>query len=79
MINSLIIGVGGIIVMMIGWVVVQQFWGQTFAEYVSEEDVMAGRTKCSNCHCATVCENKKHKNQDAPDSDSVTIQEIETA
>jgi len=58
MFQSLIIAIGGIIFLMVTWLIVQSLWGKTFAEYLSDEDVMAGRTKCSNCGCATVCENK---------------------
>ena len=58
MLQSLIIGVGGVVVMMLGWLLVQNFWGKTFEEYLTDEDVMAGRTKCSNCGCSTICENK---------------------
>ena len=53
------IGIGGIVSMMIIWVVVQSFWGKTFAEHLTDEDVLAGRTKCGNCGCTTICENKK--------------------
>ena len=60
MLQSLIIGVGGIIIMMVGWVLVQRLWGQTFSEHLVDEDVMAGRTKCSNCGCTTVCENRRN-------------------
>jgi hypothetical protein len=58
MIQSLLIGIGGVIVLMLFWVVVQTFWGKAFSEYMSDEDAMAGRTKCSNCGCTTACENK---------------------
>ncbi len=60
MINSLLIGIGGIVSLMIIWMVVQSFWGKTFSEYISDDDVMAGRTKCSNCGCTTVCKNKEY-------------------
>ncbi len=61
MFESYIIGIGGIIFLMVAWIVVQTLWGKVFPEHVVDEDVMAGRTKCSNCGCTTVCENK---NQD---------------
>ena len=61
MIQSLMIGVGGIIFLMIGWIVVQTFWGKTFPDQVVDEDAMGGRTKCSNCGCTTACENKNQE------------------
>ena len=59
MLQSFIIGIGGIIIMMVLWVLVQSLWRKTFAEYLTDEDVLADRTKCSNCGCATACENKR--------------------
>ncbi len=59
MIESLIIGIGGIVLLMIGWIVVQAFWRKTFSDHLSDEDVLAGRTSCSNCGCTTVCEKKQ--------------------
>jgi hypothetical protein len=58
MLQSIIIGIGGIVFLMVIWIAVQLWWGKTFADYVTDDDVMAGRTKCSNCGCTTVCENK---------------------
>lgn len=45
--------------MMTIWVIVQMLWRKTFAEYLSDEDVLADRRSCSNCGCTTVCENKR--------------------
>ena len=59
MLHSLLIGIGGVIALMLLWTLVQTLWGKTFSDYMSDEDVMAGRTKCSNCGCTTACENKK--------------------
>ncbi len=58
MINSLLIGIGGIIGLMALWVIVQRFWGNTFSDYMSDEDVLAGRSSCGNCGCTTACKNK---------------------
>ncbi len=55
MIDSLLIAIGGIVGLMVLWMIVQKLWGQTFAEYMGDEDAMAGRTKCGNCGCTTVC------------------------
>lgn len=60
MFYSLIIAIGGIIGLMLLWVLIQALWGKTFSEYVSpDDDVMSGRTKCSNCGCTTACEKKE--------------------
>jgi hypothetical protein len=61
MIQSFLIGIGGLIALMFLWVFVQTLWGKTFSDYVSDEDVMAGRTSCSNCGCSTACENKRRE------------------
>ncbi|MCR9286218.1 MAG: hypothetical protein NXI23_02390 [Bacteroidetes bacterium] len=58
MIKSLIMGIGGVVSLMIIWIVVQSQWRRIFSENLSEEDVLAGRTSCSNCGCTTVCKNK---------------------
>ncbi|MFT5165299.1 MAG: hypothetical protein ACI8P3_000523 [Saprospiraceae bacterium] len=55
MFESLIIGIGGIVSLMIIWITIQSFWRKIFAEYISEDDVMAGRTSCGNCGCSTIC------------------------
>jgi hypothetical protein len=59
MIESLIIGIGGIISLMVIWIVVQSFWRKTFSDHLTDDDVLAGRTSCSNCGCTTVCEKKR--------------------
>jgi hypothetical protein len=58
MIKSLLIGIGGILALMVIWVVVQSIWGKIFSEYMTDEDVLAGRTSCGNCGCTTACKNK---------------------
>ncbi len=59
MIGSLMIGVGGMILLMAIWVIVQSRWKRSFADYISDEDVLAGRGGCGNCGCTTACENKR--------------------
>ena len=59
MITSLLIGIGGIVGLMIAWVVVQALWRRIFADYLTDEDVLADRRSCGNCGCATVCTRKK--------------------
>jgi hypothetical protein len=56
MIESLLIGIGGIVGLMVLWVVVQGWWRKTFREHVVDDDVLAGRTKCGNCGCTTICQ-----------------------
>ena len=58
MIESLIIGIGGIVSLMIIWIVIQSWWGKIFSDNLSDDDVLAGRTSCSNCGCTAVCEKK---------------------
>ncbi len=59
MFESLLIGVGGIVSLMIVWVIVQSLWRKIFADQISDDDVLAGRTSCSNCGCTTVCKNEQ--------------------
>ena len=59
MIGSLIIGIVGIVSLLIIWIVVQSWWGKTFADQLSDDDVLAGRTSCSNCGCTAICEIKR--------------------
>ena len=59
MIKSLAICIGGIVGLMLVWVTIQSLWRKMFAEYLSDDDVLAGRTSCSNCGCTAVCERKK--------------------
>jgi hypothetical protein len=61
MIQSLIIGIGGVVSLMILWMIIQFWWGKTFSDNISDEDVLAGRTSCSNCGCTTVCEKRVEK------------------
>ena len=56
--STYLIGIGGIVGLMVGWVLIQSWWRNTFSEHIVEEDVLAGRTKCSNCGCTTVCQNR---------------------
>jgi hypothetical protein len=55
--ESYSIAILGILALMSIWILIQMLWKKTFAEYVSDEDAMADRTKCSNCNCTTACEN----------------------
>jgi len=56
--ETYIIGICGVVFLMVGWITIQAWWGKTFPDHVIDDDPMAGRTKCSNCGCTTVCENK---------------------
>ena len=58
MLHSLLIAIGGIVGLMFVWLLVQNLWKKTFADYVSEEDALADRSKCGNCNCSTACSNK---------------------
>ncbi len=59
MLTSLLIGITGMIFLATAWLLIQSWWGKTFAEHLSDEDVLAGRTKCANCGCTTICKNTK--------------------
>lgn len=58
MLNSILIGLGGIVFLTVMWGLVQFWWKDTFAEYLSDEDVLADRRSCGNCGCTTACERK---------------------
>ena len=53
------IGIAGMITLMVFWVVIQRNWGKMFSDQLSDEDVLAGRSDCTNCGCTTSCKNKK--------------------
>ena len=59
MINSLLIGIGGMVGLMVVWYIVQRLWGDSFSDYISDDDVLAARGGCGNCGCGTACEKKK--------------------
>ncbi len=62
MLQSLIIGIGLTVGLVLLWTVVQALWKNVFREEYVEEDVLAGRRSCSNCGCTTFCERKKENN-----------------
>ena len=63
MIESYIIGIGVIVTLMVMWMAVQSFWRKTFSDHLSDEDVLADRTSCSNCGCTNVCKKESVKFQ----------------
>ncbi len=58
MLTSFLTAIGAMVGLMLAWVGVQALWRKTFADYVSDEDVLAERRDCGNCGCITVCERK---------------------
>ena len=56
MIQSLLIAMGGIVGLMLAWLLVQHLWRQQFADYLTEEDVLAERRSCGNCGCTQACD-----------------------
>jgi len=58
MIGSYIIGIFGVVILMLIWVLVQSGWRKVFSDHLEDEDVMAGRTDCGNCGCTSSCKNK---------------------
>ena len=61
MIESYIIAIIGIVTLMVAWIGVQTLWRKIFSDHVSDEDAMAERTKCTNCGCTKVCQNKANQ------------------
>lgn len=59
MIQSLLIGMGSVVGLMLAWLLVQNLWRQQFADYLTEEDVLAERRSCGNCGCTQVCDRKR--------------------
>ena len=53
------IGIGGIVALMLLWALVQGFWRKTFAENITDQDVLAERRSCGNCGCTKVCKKEK--------------------
>lgn len=51
-----LIAIFGIVGMMIAWTLVQSLWRRSFADQISEDDVLAGRNSCGgNCGCSGSC------------------------
>lgn len=63
MFQSLVIGMGSIIVLVLLWTLIQTQWRNVFREEYTEEDVLAGRRSCSNCGCtsSSSCERNKEE------------------
>ncbi|MEP1096136.1 MAG: hypothetical protein ABJG78_13565 [Cyclobacteriaceae bacterium] len=59
MIVKYIIGFISIAALMAGWIGVQILWRKTFTDSAVDEDVLAGRSDCGSCGCATPCATKK--------------------
>ena len=58
MFGSLGVAITVIVLLMVGWMLIQQIWGEVFAEELTDEDVLAERRSCGNCGCGRVCKNK---------------------
>ncbi len=61
MLQSLIVGIGLTVALVVVWTLIQAQWKNTFREEYLQEDVLAGRRSCSNCGCTTLCERKKEE------------------
>ena len=55
MLQSLLIGIGLTVALVVVWTLIQAQWKNTFREEYLQEDVLAGRRSCSNCGCTTQC------------------------
>ncbi|MEQ9219247.1 MAG: hypothetical protein RLO17_14455 [Cyclobacteriaceae bacterium] len=62
MIEKYLIGILTIPAIMIGWVGIQRLWSKVFTEHPHDGDVLAGRSDCGSCGCATPCSVKSFKN-----------------
>ncbi len=49
------VSVGIVVGLVLIWVLVQHLWRKSFTDYISDEDALADRSKCGNCHCSTAC------------------------
>jgi hypothetical protein len=58
MIKSLLIGMGGMVLLMVIWIMVQYYWGKTFSNELSDEDILASRKDCGQCGCTSDCGNR---------------------
>ncbi len=61
MIKSLIIAATAIILMMVGWIIVQTVWRKVFTGRWLGEDVLVDRRGCTDCSCLFICKNDKNK------------------
>lgn len=61
MIQSLAIGIGLTLGLVLLWTLVQASWKNVFREEYPEEDVLAGRRSCSNCGCTSICMRKEEE------------------
>ena len=61
MIGKLIMGIVGMTLLMILWVIVQDVWRNAFADQIDEDDVLAIRSRCGNCGCSGICQNKNEE------------------
>ncbi len=61
MTTTYIIGIGGMIILAVLWVIVQNLWRDSFSDDLTDEDVLAGRSDCSGCGCMVVCKQKLKK------------------
>ena len=59
MLESLFIGIGLTVALVVVWTLIQAQWKNTFREEYAQEDVLAGRRSCSNCGCTAQCELKQ--------------------
>ena len=58
MLQSLIVGIGLTVGLVVLWTLIQAQWKNAFREEYLHEDVLAGRRSCSDCGCTAVCERK---------------------
>lgn len=44
-----------LLVILVGWIVVQSLWREVFKDSLNDDDVLKHRSTCGSCSCGTVC------------------------
>lgn len=47
--------------LMLAWLFVQNAWRRAFSSTDADGDVLAGRSNCGQCECATPCDRRMNK------------------
>ncbi len=47
--------------LLLGWIAVQEAWRRQFPVSDADGDVLAGRSDCGQCGCATPCERRQNE------------------
>ncbi len=47
-----------VVLIVLGWALVQHMWKNVFHDHINDPDVLAGRRSCGNCGCTTACKTR---------------------